>query len=253
MPGEIRLLLVDDQEVVRQGLRRMLEREEDMIVVGDCVSDEEVFSQVDVLSPDVILMDEQMPGLGGVEITRKLKHKGFSCDAGVVVLGERMEGMLAAMEAGASGYVPKDIKHDELADVIRQVYWSEHTARERQGFVEEVELFIRRPVDAAQLLKFVRQLEERFNAAVMQTVGSWEWGAVVTLSMRPAPFDSFLEALEGMPDVESVTDEGVSGGGPGFLRKFRALQRSRGKCYKGVAVTLRHASMAKQELAEAMS
>jgi DNA-binding NarL/FixJ family response regulator len=253
MPGEIRVLLVDDQEIIRQGLRHVLEREEDMVVVGDCASAEEVFSQVDILSPDVILMDGQMPGTSGIEITRKLKRNGFSCDAGIVILADRMDDLIAAMEAGASGYLLKDTGHEQLAETVRQVYLNEHMLSDREGFVEEVELFVHRPLDAAQLMKFVRNLEETFHATVMQTVGSWEWGAIVTLSTRPAAFESFLETLESMSDVESIVDEGLTTGGPGFLKRFRALQRSRGKSGKGVMVTLKQADMAKQELAQSMS
>ena len=68
-----------------------------------------------------------------------------------------------------------------------------------------------------------------------------------------AAFESFLETLESMSDVESVVDEGLATGGPGFLKRFRALQRSRGKSGKGVMVTLKQADMAKQELAQSMS
>ena len=73
MEEHIRILLVDDNELVRHGLRHMLEPEEDMKVVGDCASAEEVFSEMARLYPDIVLMDDQLPGMDGIEAIRHFK------------------------------------------------------------------------------------------------------------------------------------------------------------------------------------
>ena len=251
---EIRVLLVDDYEIVRQGLRHVLEPEEDMVVVGDCTGAEEAFYKVDELCPDVILMDDRMPQIDGIEATRQLKRQDFNCDAGVIIFAERADGLVSAMEAGASGYLLKDVTHQELAEAIRQVYESEHAPAEGKGLIEEVELIIPLPVDGAQLLKFAGELEQTLHATIMQTVGSWEWGAAVTISVKPTSFENMLEKLESIPCVERVEDKTLATtGGPGFLRRFRALQRSRNKASKSIMLTLRQAEVARQELAPALN
>ena len=73
--GDVRILLVDDNDVVRHGLRHMLESEEGMKVVGDFANAEEALAQAQTLSPDVILMDIKMPGVDGVEATRRMKER----------------------------------------------------------------------------------------------------------------------------------------------------------------------------------
>jgi len=171
---EIKILLVDDCEIVRKGLRHMLQLEDDMDVVGDCATAEEAFSLVDTLSPAVILMDVGMPGTDGIEAIRRLKTNAFSCNAEVIMLAESMDHLVRAMEAGAVGYLLRDIKHQELAQAIRQVYGNEHLPRKHEELVEEVELLIPLPVDSAQLLRFAGRLEEALGATIMQTIGSWE-------------------------------------------------------------------------------
>jgi len=116
----IRILLVDDHQVVREGLRRMLQQEMDMQVVGEAASVEEALTQVELLSPDVILMDIKMPGMDGIEGTRKLKEKFPSCN--VIMLTLYGDYLNQAIEAGAVGFLLKGIKREELAMAIRAVH-----------------------------------------------------------------------------------------------------------------------------------
>jgi len=115
----IRILLVDDHPVVREGLRRMLELEEDLKVVGEAADAKGVLTQVELLSPDVILMDIKMPGVDGIELTRQVKQKQPSCN--VIMLTLYDEYLAQAIEAGAVGYLLKDIKREELIRAIRVV------------------------------------------------------------------------------------------------------------------------------------
>ena len=115
----IRILLVDDQQVIREGLRRMLEIEPDLKVVGEAADAKEALAQVESLSPEVILMDIKMPGVDGIELTRQVKQKKPSCN--IIMLTLYDEYLTQAIEAGASGYLVKDIKRDELLRAIRAV------------------------------------------------------------------------------------------------------------------------------------
>ena len=116
----IRILLVDDHQVVREGLRRMLELEEDTEVVGEASNVDEALEQADRLNPDIVLMDIEMPGKDGVEATRLLKEKQATCEVIMLTLYE--EYLVQAIEAGAAGYLLKDVKRDELVRAIRAAH-----------------------------------------------------------------------------------------------------------------------------------
>jgi len=114
----IKVLLVDDQPLVREGIRRMLELENDIRVVGEARSGEEAIVKAKDLDPDVILMDIQMSGMSGIEATRQLKAQG--CAANIIILtvyDDKYLGQCA--EAGAVGYLLKDITREDIAKAIR--------------------------------------------------------------------------------------------------------------------------------------
>lgn len=114
----IRILLVDDHPLVREGIRGMLARSADIEVVGQAASGPEGVALAAKLSPDVVLMDLRMPGGDGVAATREIVAAGT---ARVMVLTtyESDEDILRAIEAGAAGYLLKDIAPDALAAAIR--------------------------------------------------------------------------------------------------------------------------------------
>ena len=120
MDDIIRILVVDDHQVVRQGLRHMLDLEADMEVVGEAHDANEALHQVETLSPEVILMDIKMPGVDGIELTQQIKEKRPSCN--VIMLTLYDEYLSEAVEAGAVGYLLKDVKREELTKAIRAVH-----------------------------------------------------------------------------------------------------------------------------------
>jgi DNA-binding NarL/FixJ family response regulator len=120
MKEDIQVLLVDDQEVIREGLRRMLELESNLEVVGETGDPNEVLTLAERLSPEVILMDIKMPGIDGIELTRQLKGKKPSCNVLMLTLYD--EYLAQAIEAGAVGYLVKDIKREELIRAIKAVH-----------------------------------------------------------------------------------------------------------------------------------
>ncbi|MFD5429488.1 response regulator [Streptomyces sp. NPDC127084] len=118
----IRVLLVDDHQVVRRGLRTFLEVQDDIEVVGEAADGADGVAQAEELGPDVVLMDVKMPGVDGIEALRRLR--ALDNPAKVLVVTSFMERrtVIPALRAGASGYVYKDVDPDALAGAIRSVY-----------------------------------------------------------------------------------------------------------------------------------
>jgi DNA-binding NarL/FixJ family response regulator len=119
----IRILLVDDHSVVRNGLGQMLGLEEDIKIVGEASNSEEALQMIEIVSPDIILMDIKMPGMDGVRLTKEIKQKLPSTK--IIMLTLHGDYLTQAFEAGASGYILKDIKRLELIGTIRRVYSGE--------------------------------------------------------------------------------------------------------------------------------
>lgn len=117
----IRLLLVDDHPVVRKGTRDLLEGEADLEVVGEAESGERAIEQARQLRPDVILMDVSMPGMNGIEATKRIKAE--QPQVGVLVLTSYDDDayVFALLEAGAAGYLLKNAREDELLSAVRAV------------------------------------------------------------------------------------------------------------------------------------
>lgn len=119
----IRVLLADDQEMVRAGFRMILGTEEDIEVVGEAPDGEQAVWEVERLQPDVVLMDIQMPVVDGLEATRRIVASSATHSARVLVLTtfERDEYIFEALQAGASGFLLKNASPEELIHAVRVV------------------------------------------------------------------------------------------------------------------------------------
>jgi len=117
--GPIRVMIVDDHAVVREGLRTFLALQEGMEVVGEAADGEEAVERAVALAPDVILMDLVMPGLDGAGAMRRLRERALA--SRVIVLTSFLddERLMPAIEAGAAGYLLKDVEPAELARAVR--------------------------------------------------------------------------------------------------------------------------------------
>ncbi|WP_240140027.1 response regulator [Streptomyces sp. MUM 178J] len=115
----IRILLADDHPVVREGLRGMLGAEPDLEVVAEASSGPEAEALSAELEPDIVLMDLRMPGGGGVESIGRMRAAGLPSRVIVLTTYETDSDILRAVEAGAAGYLLKDLARTELADAIR--------------------------------------------------------------------------------------------------------------------------------------
>ena len=115
----IRVLLVDDHAMVRRGLRDFLELHDDIVIVGEAADGAAAIDQASALQPDVVVMDLMMPGIDGIEATARIRTNLPTVE--VIALTSFVEEarVLAAIEAGASGFLLKDAEADELAAAIR--------------------------------------------------------------------------------------------------------------------------------------
>ncbi len=274
MKKDIRILLVDDHQVVREGLQHMLEQEEDMEVVGQGANGEEALSQVEMLSPNIVLMDIKMPGMNGIELTQQLKEQQPTCD--VIMLTLYDEYLAEAIEAGAGGYLLKDIKRAELTQAIRQVHRGEvvisdsiaakprieykercgekaeegllQEYRDSSTMLEEVQMVIPPPVDANQLIRFVSRAEEVLQSRMLQMVGSWQGGTAITIPLpKPTPLANVLNELGEMPEVETIGEEPLTEeADPSLFKKVATIPRLKTRIRKTIFITLKNGKTGEQ-------
>ncbi|CAM3807298.1 MAG: response regulator transcription factor [Actinobacteria bacterium] len=119
--GTIRVVLVDDHAVIRAGLAQLIATAEDIEVVGQAADGAEAVEQARALTPDVVLMDLQMPGVDGVSATREIVSAGLGVDVLVLTSYSDNERILDALDAGAVGYLLKDADPDDVLAGVRAV------------------------------------------------------------------------------------------------------------------------------------
>jgi DNA-binding NarL/FixJ family response regulator len=117
----IRVLIADDHPLFRDGLRTLLESVPDMQVIGEVATGDEVLAQATTLQPDVILMDIKMPGMNGIEATRRLQQTSPHIRILMLTMFEDDESVFAAMRAGARGYLLKGAVQEKTLHAIRAV------------------------------------------------------------------------------------------------------------------------------------
>jgi DNA-binding NarL/FixJ family response regulator len=166
----IRILLADDEALVRSGLRLILQSEPDIEVIGEAVDGEDAIRQTRALRPDVVLMDVRMPRLDGVEATRQLVEAG---EARVLILTtfDLDAHLFAAIRAGASGFMLKAVPPDDLITAVRAVARGDALIEPRmtRRLLEE---FVRRPQPAnvRTTSDALKQLTER-EVEVLREIG----------------------------------------------------------------------------------
>jgi two-component system response regulator DevR len=117
----IRVYLLDDHDVVREGLRFLLEQQEDIEVVGDSATATEAAARIPALRPDVAVLDARLPDGSGIEVCRSVRATDPSINALILTSYDDDEALFAAIMAGAAGYVLKEIRSGDLVGAIRRV------------------------------------------------------------------------------------------------------------------------------------
>jgi DNA-binding NarL/FixJ family response regulator len=139
----IRALIVDDHPVTREGLRTALELSKDVIVVvGEASSGEEAIEQARDLTPDVVFMDVRMPGMDGIEATRRIRQAAPSTKVILITIDESRGAISEAIQAGVSGYLLKDTSPDALVDAARNAVEGNAVIHPQltKTFIEEIRL-----------------------------------------------------------------------------------------------------------------
>ena len=117
----IHIFIVDDHVLYREGVRKMLSVAPDIEIVGEAASGDEAIAQILTLQPDVVLMDLKMPGVNGIEATRRILYASPRIGVLVLTMFETDETVFAAMRAGARGYLLKDADQEEVLRAVKAV------------------------------------------------------------------------------------------------------------------------------------
>ncbi|HET8629057.1 MAG TPA: response regulator transcription factor [Thermomicrobiales bacterium] len=147
--NRIRLLIVDDHPLFRQGVRWTIEAQPDMEVVGEVADGQAAIQQADILMPDLVLCDINLPGMNGLEVTRILKRRYPNMAIIMLTLHEDDEQLFNAIRVGASAYAIKDIASSDLVSLIRRVGRGEYLINEN---------VLSRPFVASKVLDQFREL-----------------------------------------------------------------------------------------------
>ncbi len=143
MAGPIRALIVDDHPVTREGLRTALGLSDDVVtVVGEAASGEEAVERARELSPDVVFMDVRMPGMDGIEATRRIRQAAPDTKVILITIDESRGAISDAIQAGVSGYLLKDASPDALVDAARNAVEGNAVIHPQltKTFIEEVRM-----------------------------------------------------------------------------------------------------------------
>jgi DNA-binding NarL/FixJ family response regulator len=160
----IRALIVDDHPVTREGLRTALELSEDaVVVVGEAASGEEAVERARELSPDVVFMDVRMPGMDGIEATRRIREAAPLTKVILITIDESRGAISEAIQAGVSGYLLKDASADTLVDAAKNAVEGNAVIHPHltKTFIEEVRLVEPSEGGATPLSKREREILQK--------------------------------------------------------------------------------------------
>lgn len=118
----IKVMIVDDHSLVREGLKAVFDQGKDIEVVGEAGSGEEAIDMVDSVKPDVILMDISMPGMNGIQATRLIREKNPASKVVILTMLDQEGYVYEAIKAGATGYMLKSTSSDDLVNAIQTVH-----------------------------------------------------------------------------------------------------------------------------------
>ena len=238
----IRVLIADDQELVRTGFRLILQREPDLDVVGEAADGAATVRLAGELEPDVVLMDIRMPILDGLAATRQLLSVPTSTRVVILTTFDLDEYVFAALAAGASGFLLKDVKAAALADAIRTVHAGDAllapsvTRRLIERFVAQQPAGL--PV-ATDLGKIASLTDREREVLVMITRGLSNSAIAAALFVSPATVKTHISRVFAKLDVRDRAQAVIAAYNAGLVKPGSP----RGLSADGQPPRLAHASM----------
>ena len=184
----IRILITDDHHLFREGLSRVLNDIPGMVVIASLNRGEDALARVVDLKPDVILMDVNMPGMGGVEATRQVREKYPQVQVLMLTVSEQETDLFAAIRAGAHGYLLKSSTSTELADAIQRVHQGEAVVTPAMAarLLHEFSHLSQRAVIVEKSLESTEELSER-EREVLQHVACGLSNKEIGLALNLSP------------------------------------------------------------------
>jgi DNA-binding NarL/FixJ family response regulator len=214
--NRIRILLVDDHPLFLQGLRWTLEAENDMEIVGEVNDGQAAIQQADLLVPDVIICDINLPGMNGLEVTRILRRRYPQTAIVVLTMHEDDEQLFSSIRVGAAAYITKNISPEELVTTVRRVGQGEYLINEN---------VLSRPFVASRVLDEFREL-----SSIDQNMGS------IFSPLTPREVEILDCVARGNSNKEiarllSISDQTVKNHMTSILRKLAVNDRTQAVIY----------------------
>jgi len=185
----IKILLVDDHQVLRHGLRILLDEEGDLAVVAEAGTAEEAIQQATVSKPDIVVMDLGLPGESGLDAIREIRRRELPVRIIVLSMHSGRELVMQAIQAGSDGYVPKSSAHTDLLQAIRAVHQGKRYLHPEAATAVVDELLEKH--EEAQLLEILSDREKEVLQGTARGFTSREIGNKLALS--PKTVDTYRQ------------------------------------------------------------
>ena len=217
MPGEkTRILLVDDHALFRVGMRNILEREGDFVIVAEADDSRSATDLAIETSPDIILMDLSLPSPGGIETTSRIKRELPSTGIIVLAVSEDEDSLFDAIKAGAAAFILKDVGPDDLVTIIRRVSSGEYLINDK---------VFAKPAVASRVLKEFRELAVYVQEA-----------APIFAPLSPREVEILDNIAQGMTNKQvayalSISEQTVKNHMSSILRKLSVNDRTQAVVY----------------------
>jgi len=211
-----RILLVDNHALFRVGMRNILERESDFLIVGEASDSRSAIDMAIQLSPDIILMDLNLPSHGGIETTQRIKRELQPAGIIVLAVNEDEEALFDAIKAGAAAFILKEVGPDDLVTIIRRVFNGEYLINDK---------VFAKPAVASRVLKEFRELAVYGQEA-----------APIFAPLSPREVEILDNIAQGMTNKQvayalSISEQTVKNHMSSILRKLSVNDRTQAVVY----------------------